>query len=309
MINVDVRIEDEIARRCIKLVGRGPERCGPCPVCGGTDRFSINIRKQVWNCRPGKGCGKGGDVIALVQHIDGVDFKTACRTLDLDERQSPTVRSAPSPPTSNRAQNENSARAAELWRAAIPIAGTLAEVYLRSRGLDFPDLDGEVLRFHARCPFGPGVMHPCMLALFRAISSNKPVAIHRTALTAEGRKIDRMTLGPIAGAAIKLCRDDAEYGLCVGEGVESVLAGMALGFKPAWALGSAGAIRAFPMLGGIDSLTVLVDHDNPDRNGRQAGHEAARECCERWIAAGREVRCVVPRRLGADMADLLESVA
>jgi hypothetical protein len=115
-----------------------------------------------------------------------------------------------------------------------------------------------------------------------------------------------MTLGPIAGAAIKLSgHDEVECSLHVGEGVETVLAAMALGFKPAWALGSAGAIRAFPVLGGIDCLTIFVDHDNPDRNGRQAGHEAAWECSERWMAVRREVRCVVPRRLGADMADLV----
>ena len=41
-----VRIEDEIERRGIKLVGR-VDRCGPCPQCGGKDRFSINVRKQV----------------------------------------------------------------------------------------------------------------------------------------------------------------------------------------------------------------------------------------------------------------------
>src|ERR1700675_3860228 len=72
-----MRIEDEVARRGIKLVGRG-ERAGPCPVCGGRDRFSINTKKQIWNCR---GCARGGDVVDLVQHLDGVDFKTAVQTL------------------------------------------------------------------------------------------------------------------------------------------------------------------------------------------------------------------------------------
>jgi putative DNA primase/helicase len=72
-----VPIEDEIARRGIKLQGR-IERCGPCPKCAGEDRFSINTRKQVFNCR---GCGGHGDVIALVQFLDDVDFKAACETL------------------------------------------------------------------------------------------------------------------------------------------------------------------------------------------------------------------------------------
>jgi CHC2 zinc finger/Toprim domain len=304
MIDVAVRVEDEIARRAIKLSGRGPEYWGPCPVCGGTDRFSINVKKQVWNCRR---CAKGGDVIALVQHIDGCDFKTAMRTLGVEDRPLSDARPVPRPgQPPDRTHNDNSARAGELWRAAVPIVGTLADTYLRSRGLDCADPNGEVLRFHGRCPFGAGAAYPCMLGLFRTISTNKPVAIHRTALTPEGRKIDRMTLGPTGSAAIKINHDDdIESSLHIGEGIETVLAGMSLGFRPAWALGSAGAIRAFPVLGGIDVLTILVDHDNPDRNGRQAGHEAAAECAERWMAAGREVRSVVPRCLGADMADLV----
>jgi Protein of unknown function (DUF3631)/CHC2 zinc finger len=73
-----VPIEDEVARRGIKLRGR-IERCGPCPKCAaGDDRFSVNTRKQVFNCRV---CNKGGDVIALVEFLDGADFKRACELL------------------------------------------------------------------------------------------------------------------------------------------------------------------------------------------------------------------------------------
>jgi hypothetical protein len=73
-----IRLESEIACRGIKLAPGVAERCGPCPVCGGMDRFSINLKKQVWNCR---GCARGGDVIALVQHIDGGSFMEAVETL------------------------------------------------------------------------------------------------------------------------------------------------------------------------------------------------------------------------------------
>src|SRR5262245_41861881 len=72
-----VRIEHECERRSIKLNGK-KERCGPCPKCGGDDRFAINTKKQVFNCR---GCGACGDTIALVQFLDGVDFTHACQTL------------------------------------------------------------------------------------------------------------------------------------------------------------------------------------------------------------------------------------
>ena len=54
------------------------ERSGPCPVCGGDDRFSISTRKQVFNCRV---CKAGGDVIDLVRFIDGAEFTHAVETL------------------------------------------------------------------------------------------------------------------------------------------------------------------------------------------------------------------------------------
>jgi DNA primase len=73
-----MRIEREIERRGIKLERMGNELIGPCPKCGGVDRFAANLKKQVWNCRQGE---KGGDVIALVMHLDNSDFSAACETL------------------------------------------------------------------------------------------------------------------------------------------------------------------------------------------------------------------------------------
>ena len=86
-----VPIEQVIKARGIKLNGK-TEKCGPCPKCGGEDRFSINTKKGVWNCRQ---CDVGGDVIKLVEHLDGCDFIAACTTL--------TGESAPKPNGKNRA--------------------------------------------------------------------------------------------------------------------------------------------------------------------------------------------------------------
>lgn len=45
---------------------------GPCPSCGGNDRFSISPARQAWNCR---GCGKGGrDGIGLMALANGHDI-------------------------------------------------------------------------------------------------------------------------------------------------------------------------------------------------------------------------------------------
>lgn len=56
---------------------------GPCPLCGGTDRFSVNIVKRVYNCRGSTNAkGKpGGDVIDMVMHVTGCSFIEACERL------------------------------------------------------------------------------------------------------------------------------------------------------------------------------------------------------------------------------------
>ena len=75
-----VRIEDECSRRGIVFNGQAgkTERCGPCPKCGGDDRFAVNTKKQVFNCR---GCSARGDVIAFVQFLDHSDFARAVEAL------------------------------------------------------------------------------------------------------------------------------------------------------------------------------------------------------------------------------------
>jgi Toprim domain len=144
--------------------------------------------------------------------------------------------------------------------------------------------------------------------LFRDVLTNEPKAIHRIALGPEGILIAKRMLGRVGGCAIKLDADEnVEQSLSIGEGVETMLAARMRGFRPAWALGSAGAIKQFPVLAGIGALTILVDNDEADRNGRRAGPDAAAECSARWTAAGREVRRIVPRRTGHDMADLVEA--
>jgi hypothetical protein len=81
-----VKIEDEVARRGLKLNGNGVDRAGPCPKCGdGEDRFSIHVKKQCWNCRQCKTKADKGDVIGLVQWWDGCDFVAACTTLNNGE--------------------------------------------------------------------------------------------------------------------------------------------------------------------------------------------------------------------------------
>ena len=218
-----IRVEAEITRRGVRLRGTS-DRSGPCPICGGTDRFSINTKKQLWNCRS---CQRGGDVIALVQHLDGCSFSEAVELLSGKETERPQVRPQERParePASN-----NSGKALGIWREALHPCRTLVETYLAHRGIILPDeAAGAAIRFHPACPF-KACRTRTMVALVRDIITDKPKAIHRTALTAEGMRAwidgdDRLGLGPVAGGAVKLTPDeDVTLCLGVGEGVESTL--------------------------------------------------------------------------------------
>jgi len=73
-----VRIEDVLAMRGIKLTGRGTNLKGPCPVCGGDDRFGVSLAKQRFLCHK---CRIRGDVISLVETLDHVGFKAAVEKL------------------------------------------------------------------------------------------------------------------------------------------------------------------------------------------------------------------------------------
>ena len=143
-----------------------------------------------------------------------------------------------------------------------------------------------------------------MLALFRDIRTNEPCGIHRTFLDGAGRKLDRKMLGRARDAAIKLdAEENVTLGLHVGEGVETCLAARLAGFRPVWALGSASAIAALPVLSGIEAITILGEVGDGGAN-----HRAADICAARWIEAGREAFVAEPT-VGGDLNDVWREVA
>lgn len=79
-------------------------------------------------------------------------------------------------------------------------------------------------------------------------------------------------------------------GLGLTEGIEDALAILLCDWAPVWAATSAGAIARFPVLSGIEGLTVFADTDAP-------GTTAAEVCAARWQAAGRDVRISHPREM------------
>lgn len=198
-------------------------------------------------------------------------------------------------PPENRDKENGKAEALAIWRASVDPRGTLAERYLNSRGLELAeDLAGDPLRWNAEIN--------ALVALFSNVHTGEPQAITRIYLDREGRKIGRKFKGPVGGAAVMLDDHAAPiYGIHIGEGIETTMAGRQLGFKPAWAVGSAGAIGAFPLLACINSVTAFAETDDHGANAREIEKLAAR-----WGEAGREVLVVTPE-IGGDMNDALQA--
>lgn len=238
----------------------GREWVGPCPVCGGRDRFGINPDKGVWNCRH---CG-AGDGIKLVSHVLGCDFKGALSWLmgeagvDLDPAEAARRKAEAAEKEAKRRAHAEKKRAEairqarEIWNGCKPAAGTPVSHYLRLRGLPdwIADAPPDALRFHPALPYmvpsgdgrsyieahrGPAMVAGCLGP------DGRITAVHRTWLDltrAKGKaKIvyggeeqpAKKIWGSKKGTAIRLthARGSDFRTLVMGEGIETTLTAMA----------------------------------------------------------------------------------
>jgi hypothetical protein len=236
------------------------------------------------------------DLLGLPKWRPGQDFEEQRRRQEAKR----TLRAK------TEAETVNSRVARLIWNRGVDPRGTAAELYLKSRGLTLTNDACAVLRFHpaatwrvdpAHPEFPPGC-HPTLLAAFRDIETDELTGIHRIRVDRPRLwpRTRRKMLGPVAGSAVKLA-DVPDGVLAVGEGIETCMAANALGFGPAWALGSAGAIATLPVLEDIRKLILLGENDDASR-------KATDDCAERWVRAGREVELVEPE-VGTDLNDEL----
>lgn len=252
-----------------------------------------------------------GDALALICHLQGCTPGEAIRWarawLGDAPRPNPT-RARPSPPAAPESPPEPPRTlelARNLWRESMPARGTLAEAYLHARGLALEA--GAPIRFHPRAwrnrDCGPP--GPAMVALMTSPETGEAIGAHVTYLRADGSgKAEGGRAKIMLGQAgiIRLSPDDTvTSGLGLAEGIETGLAIMqSFGWRPVWSAASAGGIGRFPVLRGIEALTIFADQDS-------AGIEAARACALRWKEAGREARILAPPQ--GDFDDLAKAVA
>lgn len=254
---------EEIAERLgidgLTRVGR--ERIGPCPTCGGRDRFAINTAKGVFQCRQ---CGAAGDAIALVRWQLGLDLRGGLDwmcgpAVDLDDqardrrRTEAKARRARADAAAARERDRAIAGAREIWDQGIPAEGTLVRAYLHHRGIG-PDLlpvMPSVLRYHPALRYmvsegGRWVEVHCGPAMLAAVQQpdGSVSGVHRTWLAPDGRgkavlsrgdeKLPaKKTLGSVKGGAIRLAQPSGPWSVLVmAEGIETTLSALVAGATP-----------------------------------------------------------------------------
>jgi len=259
-------------------------RRAPCPQC---DR------------------GPKDRALAITTNARGtVSFCHRCGFTSAEPNRRPVAIRAPKP--SNALDDlpcEWSLTAERIWRRTVSLRGSLGATYLESRGCRLPPADSD-LRFLP----ASGDFPPSLCGLITDALTGRKLSLHFTRLAHDGHgkagtDCDKLLLKGHRkrGGVIRLWPDEAiTTGLALAEGIETALAA-AHRFTPVWAAIDCANLSAFPVLPGIEALTVYADHD-------PAGIAAARDCARRWRDAGREVQALVPKQPGRDVADLAAAI-
>ncbi len=185
--------------------------------------------------------------------------------------------------------------ARRLFAISRPIAGTVAEQYLRERGITL--LPGtNALRFHPRCfyrsdPNSPTETWPALIAAVTDLDG-RITGVHRTWLDPSGRAkapIDtpRRAMGHLLGHGVRF--GVANDTMAAGEGIETMLSlRMALPGMPMLAALSANHLAAILLPPALRRLYIAGDRD-------PAGETATKTLADRAHRAGIDAMALTPR--------------
>jgi hypothetical protein len=273
-----------------------------CPLCGPERRSAVNrIRKtlRIWRLEEGFAsfhcarCGEHGHT---------------------RDRSAPTpnpIRLAAARAAAQEREREAAAERADkgrwLWSQRKPIAGTVAETYLREARACGGPLPATLGFLPARGDNGPA-----MIAAFGipeepepgrlAIADHAVTGVHITRLAADGSgkagtDRDKIMIGRSLGSPIVLAPVNDLLGLAITEGIEDGLTTHEATGLGAWVAGAASRLPALAAAipGYVEAITIMVDHD-PD--GRRHAKRLAEAAATRGIEV-RQIRLARNRSVAA----------
>jgi putative DNA primase/helicase len=282
-----------------------PESClrdkhGPCPMCGGEDRFR-------WDNKNGAGtyicnvCG-AGDGMKLAMCFTGKAFPEVAAQID---RMVGNIKpgEAPNPDLTEEDRRQILRQTYAATKPVVP--GDLADAYLTSRGV------GEViypsaLRFGAALRDGEGGVRPALVAMVGLHGQAKFVSMHRTFLRPDGLAKAEMAAprklmpGHLAYGACVMLTEYTGGALGIAEGIETAMSASALYELPVWAAINATMLAKWIPPEGCDEVAIFGDNDP-----KFGGQSAAFTLAHRLACKGVSVSVHIPPQIGIDWNDAL----
>lgn len=269
---------------------------GPCPLCGGTDRFRYTNRNGEGDyycsqCGPGRG-------MQLLMKLKKWDFKTAADEVDkiighaIDLK--PDVAEA-------KQKFPNRFHLRRLWLESVQATKyDPVGCYLASRGIiAIP----KGIRFVREIRHPSGAETAGMLALFTA-PDGRASSLHRTFLHGDGTKfrvdpVRALMPGAVAkGGAVRLA--PAAEVLGIAEGIETALSASVLFDLPVWAALTEVLLQQWEPPPEAKHIVIFGDGD-----GNFVGQYASYFLAKRLYRKGLKVEVRIPDAIGEDWNDVL----
>jgi len=266
-------------------------RHGPCPLCGGKDRFRFDDKHGDgdYYCN---GCGAGKGMM-LYQQITGLDWRSAAKEIEKMLNEIKTIHQKP--------KKDPRPYLRRISSGLVPITESPDVLaYLKSRnlpisnnikahsGIDYYDVEGKKIGTFSAM-------------VGKVVDSDlQPVTLHVTYLE-NGGKADvpnpkklMPVVKPFLGSAIRLFPYDGVLG--VAEGIETALACYRNDGVPTWSAISDQGLANFKVPDDVKTLVIYGDYDESFA-GQAAAYALAKKECR-----FRQVYVCIPNKVG-DWAD------
>lgn len=267
------------------------KRHGPCPICGGKDRFRFDDKNGVgdWIC---SSCGSGDGVMLAVK-VTGKPMSAVLEEVKQRAMYVPAVK------IQERDTVKEMHAIYNLWeRAQRPVDGGPVQTYLNKR-LGRPWRSNAIREVMDCWEAGSQTRMPAMVARVEDRGGNL-INCHITYLTAEGDKVARRVMpGSLPeGCCIPLW--SAKEGvLGVAEGIETAMAAAARFKLPVVAAINANRLAAWEPYPGLREIYIFGDNDE-SYTGQAAAYNLARKLV---LKHGLTVHVTIPPETGTDWAD------
>lgn len=272
---------------------------GPCPFCGGTNRFRFDDKGfGRWICNQ---CG-AGDGIEYVKRFFGVEFREAATMIEkvVGTAKPVEVKQGPSPEKVKQQMRD-------IWLASRPVAQVdpVSAYWVNRVGQvpDCPDLRGVERLYCPGLSREEASSYCGMIAVMRDVKGDA-VNLHRTWITWEGFKApvpDNKRVMPTdmkPGQCVRLTPIAETLG--IAEGIENAIAATILTGIPCWAATNAHLLENWQPPEGVRRVVIFGDND-ANYHGQTASYKLARSL----VKAKYEAEVRLPDVVGSDWNDVL----